>query len=59
MKLRLLIFVWLLAAAAFSGNARADDTAADAAAPVGFDQERDVPHGKVTSETYDSQTLGF
>ena len=33
--------------------------AADDAAPQGFDQARDVPHGKVASESYDSKSLGF
>jgi len=29
------------------------------AAPQGFDQPREVPHGQVKAETYDSKTLGF
>lgn len=33
--------------------------AAEDAAPAGFDQPRDVPHGKVEHETYDSKSLGF
>src|ERR1044071_3456060 len=33
--------------------------AADAQAPQGFDQQRDVPHGKVERVEYDSKTLGF
>jgi enterochelin esterase-like enzyme len=37
-----------------SGGARAED-----AAPKGFDQAREVPKGKVTSEEYDSKTLDF
>jgi len=32
--------------------------AADAA-PAGFDQPREVPHGKVVAEKYDSKSLGF
>jgi enterochelin esterase-like enzyme len=28
-------------------------------APKGFDEPRDVPHGQVKPETYDSKTLGF
>jgi len=51
--------VSLLAVAAFAGGRAWADPAADAAAPAGFDQPRDVPHGQVTSETYESQTLGF
>src|ERR1044071_2525459 len=33
--------------------------AADAQAAQGFDQQRDVPHGKVERVEYDSKTLGF
>ena len=33
--------------------------AAYEAAPKGFDQVHDVPHGKVATETYDSKSLGF
>ena len=32
---------------------------AEQAAPKGFDQVRHVPHGKVTTETYQSKSLGF
>jgi enterochelin esterase-like enzyme len=28
-------------------------------APPGFDQERDVPHGKIAMESYESKSLGF
>ena len=58
MKSRLLILVLMLAAATVPGTARAE-TVSDSAAPAGFDQERDVPHGQVASETYESKTLGF
>jgi enterochelin esterase-like enzyme len=33
--------------------------AAEEVAPKGFDQPRDVPHGEVKTETYDSKSLGF
>jgi enterochelin esterase-like enzyme len=52
------MFVWLLAAAPFAWMASAAP-AADAPAPAGFDQEREVPHGQVTTDTYDSRALGF
>jgi enterochelin esterase-like enzyme len=32
---------------------------ADEAAPQGFDQVRQVPHGKVVTDTYESKSLGF
>jgi len=32
---------------------------ADEAAPAGFDQEKDIPHGNVETKTYDSKSLGF
>jgi enterochelin esterase-like enzyme len=32
---------------------------ADEAAPAGFDQPREVAHGQVISETYESKSLGF
>ena len=33
--------------------------AADDVLPAGMDQARDVPHGTVISDEYDSKTLGF
>ena len=38
----------------------ADDPAASPAkAPDGFDKAREVPHGHVATEEYDSKALGF
>ena len=51
---RLLAPIALLTLALATPRLRADD-----AAPEGFDQPREVPHGKVTTETYPSKTLGF
>lgn len=49
----------LMALSAFLIAAIAACSSAEDVAPSGFDQPRDVPHGQVKSETYNSKTLGF
>lgn len=49
----------ILIAFALAGSSTARGFAAEEVAPNGFDQTRDVPHGQVKPETYDSRTLGF
>lgn len=51
--------VWGLVAAFIAFTGIRTSPAAEDAAPQGFDQPRDVPHGQVTTETYDSKSLGF
>ena len=51
---RLMILIAIFTWATVGATVRADDTA-----PPGFDQARDVPHGQVKSEDYDSKSLGF
>ena len=48
-----------LASTAFAAVGPTFALAAGEAAPNGFDRVRDVPHGKVATETYDSKSLGF
>ncbi len=55
MKPLALTYAALLLTASVLNSALAEDEAA----PKGFDQARDVPHGNVTTEEYDSKSLGF
>src|SRR5258708_4967334 len=48
------LLIAILTWASLGAAARAEDPA-----PPGFDQVRDVPHGQVKSEDYDSKSLGF
>jgi enterochelin esterase-like enzyme len=58
MKLRLTALSALLATALLS-LAPATARASDDTLPEGFDKQRDVPHGKVATEEYDSKSLGL
>lgn len=58
MKVSSSIFVTLLAIAfVMTGPVLAQ--AAEEAAPQGFDQVRQTPHGKVATDAYESKSLGF
>src|SRR4051812_1635338 len=49
----------LAAALAVLAAATRPAKAADDVLPQGYDKPRDVPHGQVATEEYDSKTLGF